>query len=238
MIKSMTLRNSYSLLLFLPLAIVCLPARANSIDISTGPANWTVSIPVEGVSNAAPFSGSTTDGANICISSSCNSAGTWAGGGSLAGFDGFWTAQLTFTIPSGATGVSLIYPNFNADDRAVLELNGTTFASGPATGTGEMVLTDGGPNNPYTFLGNTSGTINSGFNIGGLNTIEVIINNTGNGIQGPPQNVSGGDFTYFSFTGAVSYTAGTSTPEPGSMGLAAGGLLYCLTRLRRRSRKL
>ena len=100
-----------------------------------------------------------------------------------------------------------------------------------------MVLTDGGPNDPYTFLGNTSGTITSGLNIGGLNTIEVIINNTGNGIHGGLQNVSGGDFTYFSFTGAVTYTGGTSTPEPGSMGLAAGGLLYCVARLRRRSRK-
>jgi hypothetical protein len=223
----------------LPLAIFCgtfcsMAMRATSIDISTGGANWTVSIPGEGVSNVMPFVGS-GDGAQLCISSSCNSGGTWVAGGSLAGFDGVWTAQLTFTIPSGATGVTMAWSDFYADDRAVLMLNGSTFASGPASGLGDMVLTDGGPDNPYTFLGNTIGSITSGLNIGGVNTIDVIINNTGNGIHGPPQNVSGQDYTYFNFVGAVSYNSSATTPEPGSVVMTAAGLLFCVRRLLRRT---
>ena len=88
-----------------------------------------------------------------------------------------------------------------------------------------MVLVDHGPDDSYTFLQNLTGTVTSGFNIGGTNTIEWIINNTGNGISGAPQGLSGGDYTSFAMVGTLSYSTDVaSTPEPGSMGLIAAGL--------------
>ena len=145
----MTQRSFISIAILLAAAGVT--ARANSIDVSTGTANWTVSLPIESVSAVTPFGAGGGDGSNLCLSNTCGAGGTWVTGGGVAGFDGFWTAQLTFTIPAGATGVTLTYPAFTVDDRAVLELNGVIFASGSSAGMGEMELTDGGPNNPYTF---------------------------------------------------------------------------------------
>ncbi len=219
------------------LAAAGVKVRANSIDVSTGAATWTVSIPGESVSAVTPFGAGGGDGSVLCLSTTCGAGGTWVTGGGVAGFDGFWTAQLTFAIPAGATGVTLTYPSFTVDDRAVLELNGVTFASGSGMGLGEMELLDGGPNDPYTFLGNTSGSVTSGFNVGGSNTIEVIINNTGNGIHSPTDDVSGQDNTSFSFTGTVSFTQGTSAPEPGTMVMAAAGLILGIAAYRRRHRR-
>jgi hypothetical protein len=224
----MTPAKSSSIITGLLFAILCTPLIAASIDLSTGPASWTVSIPVESVSNVTPFGNGGGDGTGLCLSSSCSSSGTWVTGANPTNFDGFWTAQLTFNIPAGATGVSLTFSGMSTDDRAVVYLNGTSFESlglgGP--GTGSMTLTDGGANNSYLFLsGNgASGTVASGFNIGGTNTLEAIINNTGSGISGSDRNVSGGDGTSFGSTLTLTYTAGSTTPEPGSMGLIAVGL--------------
>ena len=207
-------------------AVLCSPLNAGIIDLSTGPANWTVSIPNAGVSDVTPF-GSGPDGTNLKLDSVGNGSGTWVTGGSNATFDGFWVADLTFTIPAGATGVTLSFSNLHIDDRAVVSLNGASFASLGigGGGLGEMVLVDHGPNDSYTFLQNLTGTVTSGFNIGGTNTIEWIINNTGNGISGAPQGLSGGDYTSFAMVGTLSYSTDVaSTPEPGSMGLIAAGL--------------
>jgi hypothetical protein len=218
-------------------AVLCSPLNAGTIDLSTGPANWTVSIPSAGVSNATPFGNGGSDGTNLKLDSVGNGSGTWVTGGSFGTFDGFWVADLTFTIPAGATGVTLSFSGLHVDDRAVVSLNGASFASlgGGGGGLGEMMFVDGGPNNSYTFLQNLTGTLTSGFNIGGPNTIEWIINNTGNGISGAPHGLSGGDYTSFALDGTLSYSPGdTSTPEPGSMGLIAAGLALVAGRAVRR----
>jgi hypothetical protein len=224
MIGRMTGGRSASIIIGLVFAILCSPLHATSIDISTGAADWTVSIPSAGVSNATPFAGL----GGICLTSNCEYSGSWVPGASNATFDGFWVANLTFTIPAGATGVSLSWSSLSADDRAVISLNGTSFASlgiyGP--GSGSMVFVDGGANDPYTFLQNVTGNVTSGFNIGGTNTIEAIVNNTRDGIYGAPVNLwgGGGDVTVFGMVGTISYSTDGSVPEPGSMGLIAAGL--------------
>lgn len=112
--------KSASIITGLVFAILCSPLIAASIDLSTGPASWTVSIPVEGVSNVTPFGNGGGDGTGLCLSSSCSSSGTWVTGANPANFDGFWTAQLTFNIPAGATGVSLAFSGMSTDDRGGL----------------------------------------------------------------------------------------------------------------------
>ena len=217
-------------------AILCSPLNAGTIDVSTGTASWTVSIPSAGVSNAIPFVNG-GGGTHLCIISDCGS-GTWVTGGTSA-FDGFWVADLTFTIPAGATGVTLNFSNLQVDDRAVVYLNGTSFASlaQGGGGLGEMMFVDGVSDVPYTFAQNLTGTLTSGFNIGATNTIEAIVNNTGCGRCNPPDGLSSGNPTDFAMEGTLSYSLGdASTPEPGSMGLIAAGLALVAGRAVRRRR--
>jgi len=74
-----------------------------------------------------------------------------------------------------------------------------------------MVLTDGGPLVAYAFdgpSGTVSGTITSGFNLGALNTLEGIVNNTHTGVSGPVQPIYSGistDGTHFGMDGFVSH---------------------------------
>ena len=224
----MTPAKSVSTISGFVFAILCSPLNAGTIDVSTGTASWTVSIPSAGVSNATPFGNGGGDGTHLCITSGCNDSGTWVTGGSYnTAFDGFWVADLTFTIPAGATGVALNFSNLQVDDRAVVYLNGAPFASlaQGGGGLGEMMFVDGVSDVPYTFAQNLTGTLTSGFNIGGTNTIEAIVNNTGCGRCNPPDGLSSGNPTDFAMVGTLSYSQGdTSTPEPGSMGLIAAGL--------------
>ena len=71
----MTPAKSASIITGLVFANLCSPLFATSIDLSTGPASWTVSIPVEGVSNVTPFGNGGGDGTGLCLSSSCSSSG-------------------------------------------------------------------------------------------------------------------------------------------------------------------
>ena len=63
----------------------------------------------------------------------------------------FWTATLTFSLPSRATTASLLITDLAADDRGVVALNGRVIAGaglyGP--GAGEMVFYPDGPSFPY-----------------------------------------------------------------------------------------
>jgi hypothetical protein len=184
-----------------------------------------------GAVDATPFVVSGFGNANgqnvISITSSGGDSGTFLPGGSLANFDGFWTAKYTFTLPANAFNVQLNFINFFVDDRGVLRLNGNIISSA-AVGSvvGSMVLTDGGASQPYTFAGtsgNVSGSVSSGF-VTGLNTLDIIINNTGAGPVGPLKPNLINDGTAFGISGTVSY----AVPEPSSTSLlllALGGAL-------------
>ena len=144
------------------MAATCVHAQ-QVLDFSTdNPANWTVT--GAGAVNVTPFGHSDTwpnfgwSGYVISITTDGRSTGTFVPGGSLANFDGVWVAIYTFFLPSGSANISLNYSGLFADDRAVLELNGTPIgATGLlAPGQGSMVLTDGGSPVSYSFSSYTS----------------------------------------------------------------------------------
>jgi hypothetical protein len=172
----------------------------------------------------------------LSLTSDSYSSGSFVTGGSLANFDGFWTATYTFSLPANATGVSFNYSNFFVDDRGVLTLNGNILnATGvPWSGfSGSMEFTDGGPLQPYSGFstsenGFVSGTATSGFILGGVNTIRVIVNNTHSGIYGPLVNISTQDATSVGLSGVISYSV---VPEPSLAALAMLGAM--LLRVRR-----
>jgi hypothetical protein len=220
------------------------PSFADTVSLTTdGTTPWTVSVPGEGISGATPYVVGYSHGGfstALSVTSVGNSGGTFVGGGSVGSFDGFWALNFAFTLPSNATGILLDFNGLFADDRAVLELNGTrigdTDLNGPVTGS--MTLTDGGPNNSFNFADVTSGSISSGFNLGAANTLTIIVNNTGNGAFGAPSDVSGGDYTVAFLQGTLSYdTSNSPVPEPRPVFLLATalGVLALLNFKRRRA---
>lgn len=219
-------------------------AATAPIDVSTTSGDgWTVS--GGGATNAQPMF---INGSQLALSSNGRADGTPVAGFNPASFDGFWTANYSFTLPAGVTDATLSYSGLSADDRAVLFLNGTRIADTGTTapGTGTMVLTSGGAEAPMTFANNTSGTISSGLNAGGTNTLTAIINNTTGGIAGALAPLGGTNETSFGLIGSISYTpgsggGGTNTPAAVPLPPAAWtGLvtllgLTALGTLRRRS---
>ena len=155
----------------------------------------------------------------ISLTSDGGGLGDFVQGGSLANFDGYWTATYTFYVPANAINPVLEFTNFFADDRAVLKLNGTIISSTGAVPPGGsldgfMVLTDGGPAQPYTFagpFGSVSGKATSGF-VTGINTLTVVLNNTGTGVAGTMNgNLAWNDGTGMGLSGTVSYVVPTGT---------------------------
>jgi hypothetical protein len=230
-------------------AALCLaveaPAFANVLSLNTdGTTPWTVSVPSDSISGATPYVIGYSHGAftqALSVTSNGNSGGTFVDGGLVANFDGFWTLNYTFTLPSNATSVLLNFSGLFADDRAVLELNGTMIGNTDLTGngmvSGQMTLTDGGPNNSFNFTEVTSGSVSTGFNLGGANTLSIIVNNTGNGAFGAPSDIGGQDYTAAFLQGSLSYNPGSSSsvPEPRSAVLLAtslGALTLLMSRRR------
>ena len=227
------------------LIIVTGLANAGSINVGTNTANWTIGDPSLGVAGGTAYAGypggpfiAPFNGSNVCPSSPCSS--NW---------DGFWTATYTFALPADTTSASLIFQSLGADDRAVLELNGTVIGSGsdengspeptgPAIGS--MVFMDTGSPMAYTFdsaASPNSGLVTTGFNIGGTNTLMLIVNNTQGGAYGALVNYG---YTAAGFLGTVSYTENiaSAAPEPGSamltvIGIAAFALLRVAIRASR-----
>ena len=229
-------------------------AATITTDIGTAPANashWNItSLGVSGVlmqTNAPAFA---VNG-GISFTSTSNRTGTCITGCSpaaLSAFDGFWTAELQFTVPAGATNVTLDFSGLKADDRAVLELNGVPIllnggqvadfslnglANGGWSGSGTMALTDGADQYPYSFSTSaSSGTITTGF-VTGTNRLTLIVNNTGVGlvISATAGFSSNTDDTGAAMTGTVTYNL---VPEPASGVLLLLGLAPLAHWLRRR----
>jgi hypothetical protein len=124
--------------------------------------------------------------------------------------DGYWTAQASFTIPAGATNTVLHLETFGVDDRAVVALNGRLITSSGtySGGNGYMTLHNNGPNLPFTFAygsGAEDLQITTGF-LPGINKLQVIVNNTNEGILGVPVPVTPYSPSSFGLTGEVIYT--------------------------------
>ena len=121
--------------------------------------------------------------------------------------DGFWYADIAFTIPQGATNMALHIVALGVDDRVVVELNGqpVTSAGTTAAGSGYMTFTDHGANQPYRFLyasGPEHRRAHQGFQAG-VNDLRLIVNNTNSGIGGIP---NGNGPTNVGLNAFVTYT--------------------------------
>jgi len=236
--------KNYELSLTLALAVV-LPslARGDSIYVNTtSSAGWAVT--GGGAVDATPFVvsnwGNYHEQSVIALTSTGNDVGMFVSGGSLANFNGFWTATYSFTLPSDATAVQFSYSEFFGDDRGVMRLNGAIVGSAglptsPGDYSGVMVFTDGGLPQPYTFngpYGYVSGTVTSGFNIGGTNTLQFIINNTGIGIDGTMHgDLAWNDGTGLGIKGTISYAI---VPEPSVLAVLGLAGLFVLRASRAR----
>jgi hypothetical protein len=162
------------------------------------------------------------NGYSIGITSEGGRSSTFATGGSDANFDRFWYADNDFYLPAGATDVSLIFSGLDADDRVVLELNGTilgdyflngSYSNPPLTGAGVMAFPPGLPDVSYVFTGTAAGTITSGFVYGGTNDLRLVVNNTDLASLTAPTVTfqNGTDGTDAGLTAELTYTA---VPEP------------------------
>jgi hypothetical protein len=225
-LSSRQLANKFAFITGLLFAVVVYSplACASTINVSGAPANWLVS--GAGASGAVPF----LVNAHLTITSNQNETGTFVSGGALASFDGFWYGVDSFSLPGDAINVSLSFSSFSSDDRAVLELNGVIIGNSGngAPGLGSMNFTDGGALQPFNFTNVTAGTTATGFNIGGTNTLAVIVNNTSTGLTGVTRTFQAlSDNTFFKLNGTVTYT--DAAPEPASLILAAlGGVALLL----------
>ncbi len=178
----------------------------------------------------------------LALTSTGNGYGAFIPGTSQSQFQGYWRADFTFTLPADAVNISLSFANVALADRGTLSLNGNLLVgTGIDAGSlgnhvlGLMVFTEGGPSQAYSFSGgdyHLSGLVTSGFNVGGVNTFEAIINNTFSGIQAPLRGLYQSDTTYFGMAGTLSY----SVPEPAAGTLLLGGGLALLGALSRRRR--
>jgi hypothetical protein len=176
-------------------------AETITLDVGTGnPAIWTIT--GAGASNAPAY-------ASISVTSNGLRDGTFVSGGSLAEFDGFWYADTSFFLPANATEVSLNFSGLGGDDRGVLELNGQivgNFFLG-SSGAGVMSFSPGSYS-AFTFTNVRSGTVSSGFLLGQVNHLRIIVNNT-NTFDVNAQTITfrdAGDGTAAGLTATVSYT--------------------------------
>jgi len=195
-------------------AIPSVGGATTSMDVSTATStNWRVS--GGGANNATP---DVIKGTLLSLTSDGTAAGTPVAGFNNSAFDGVWTANYSFDLPSDATGATLDYSGLFADDRAVLFLNGKQVAdmASDGAGTGTMALSSGGAETPFTFTNNISGTITTGFNAGSANTLTAVINNTASGRNGALVPLVGPNGTDFNLAGTISFASagggGGNTP--------------------------
>jgi len=200
--------------------------------------SWTVT--GAGTANAPAFHLALPE---VSITSNSLQSGTFGPGGSLAQFTGAWYSDFLFTLPADATNLSLSFTNLVGDDRVVLQLNGTNigdwFLNGnivnsTLVGPGVMRFAGQTADTPYTFTGQTSGTVTSGF-VAGVNDLHLVVNNTNsNNLNAPTLKFqTGGDATNAGVLGNVVYSE--PTPEPAGVALIALSSVALLRRGQRQS---
>ncbi len=189
------------------------------------------------------------------LSSDGFNSGTPVAGATPANFDGLAIFSTTFALPANASGATLSYNGLSADDRFALELNGHVLETSGiyATSTpqaGNFVFIHGGPKTPVTYVGSVGGVNGSVtgvdtdfFNLGGSNTLTILVNATYSGIHdsGTVDGLYSGDFKDTSFGAqsiGVTYSLASSAPEPATWALMIvgfGGLGANLRRSRGRT---
>ena len=228
--------SHYSLILSL-LSTAVTAQAVTLLNLSTQTAAWTVSVPSVGITNTpAAAVNFPWGGNNIGVTSY---EGTWVGGvdytAAHAAFDGFWTAQTTFVLPTEATTIKLDFNGFEADDRAVMYLNGTEIGGTRKDfANGFMVFSYQGASTPYTFLAgeSQSGTASGPFIPGGVNTLQVIMNNIDRSNPESLQGLVPNNGTFFQNTVQVSYD---QIPEPSALLLlGSAGIALSLRRVRKK----
>jgi hypothetical protein len=91
-----------------------------------------------------------------------------------------------------------------------------------------LYSTENGTDQTYAFSSSmTSGTVTTGFNIGGTNTLSLIVNNTGTWYGGPTHTwQTTTDGSNAGVTASLSYNGATTVPTLSTAALGAlGGLL-------------
>jgi hypothetical protein len=153
-----------------------------------------------------------------------------------AGSPSFYIVNNDFNLPVGFSNAVLTISNLEIDDRGIVLLNGIAVDNagifGP--GAGNLVLTLGGPNNPFTYTrGNGARNIvlNSNF-VSGSNSFRIVVNDTNAGIGGDvlPNgvNISGA-----SITASLTYDI-AAVPEPASWAMMIAGFGLAGAAVRRR----
>lgn len=125
-----------------------------------------------------------------------------------------WTASYSFNLATTA-GASMNVTAWGVDDKAVIELNGQKIAAYLIfNGSGDGTFNYGAGEVPMSFTSFSPFTVSSGF-LTGVNTLRVIVNNTGTSDPGTPVSSDGGP-TAFEFEALVNAGA---VPEPSTWAL-------------------
>jgi hypothetical protein len=137
---------------------------ATVIDLGTSNAgNW--SITGAGAVGATGMANTTIPGA-ISITDNSVQGGIYISGGSTPNFTGVWFADFMFFLPGDAINVVLNYSGMFADDRAVLQLNGSDIGNNALDGPGLGLMNFGAGDSLYSFsVGANSGIVTAGFNV-------------------------------------------------------------------------
>jgi hypothetical protein len=206
-------QNKMAKALFLCTSLASTSLFANvAVDIGTDSQNNGVWL----LSEAATFSTASQDG---WVTSSSGNYLVTAG-------SGFFTGSLTFDASDPiANSGSIQINSFGVDDRAEILLNGKLIdAVGIfGGGAGYFQSTANGSFVSTTFNADNSGLTLSGLTLlNGVNTVEIIVNNTGNGIS-PNYNTipTRSDPADVALVGNIQY----AVPEPGTIALLVSGLL-------------